>query len=940
MATCFDSVLSDQVFIQIGELTSTMKTPRFILALFLFIVALAKAENCKIKAEDVLNGTIVKMDGSDCETFNSEPCETTENIEELELSRNKITEIKHTMFTCLKKLKRLYLDKNFIKSIHDDAFSNLSHLEELKLRENRISSVSPGIFKGLTSLKKLFLGHNSITQIKENTFSHLKSLENLELNNNSLQEIADGAFDQLKLATLNLNFNHLEGLPVFKDSDSLISILQISNNPVKILDTKTLGKYHELGELDLKNTHITLIPDGVFINNTKLHKLYLGESRLTDIRQKAFQGTRLRSLDLQGTQITYLPGDDLEGLKILVIKGAKALWEIPIVSFKRLTRASVEYPFHCCLIKAEKDAFAEVSTLPSSQPRGPSAKICVNGTTTTSVPPTRSTTSGWDIPIAKNSKRPNKVITLPPDACLNPDKVVNTPSVDSLENLTCTPLNDAFNPCGDLLDSNALRACSWFVLVFAILGNSFQLFVLLLSKRKISIAKILMCNLAFANLCMGMFLLMIASADLYSLGEYQNFAYNWQYRNGCKIAGFVSIFSTELAVFVLTIITVERYFTIVHPLKLEKHLNTKQIVVLLGVGWGFAVTMAVLPFFEVSSYQKVAICLPFEVQSAFSKVYVTFLLATNGLAFFFVLFCYGRMYCSLGGAGPATSANRVESRVAKRMAMLVITNFACWFPIALVSLIAIYGKALIGVPAAQFFLVFVYPINSFTNPYLYAIGTKHFQIDALEILSRSGVCNPAIEKLRNRLREQLETLPTSRGVTGSKISLSSSRSPQQSPRVSRRNSCNMSHRGSSYKSQNGSMKSNNNYRHTGSSRDRRSCSACNFLTIPLLHRQNYDLDKEREIADSKLSLSLENNKTQNADVSAKEVVLEGYNLLSWNKTTRRSTISNDREEVVHLEPVTTNDFNKGAEKEEEKDKEIEKADSPILQIPVVKVTTC
>lgn len=670
--------------------------------------------------------------------------------------------------------------------------------------------------------------------------------------------------------------------------------------------------------------------------------------------------------DLQGTQIDYLPGDDLEGLQTLVIKGAKALWEIPIVSFKRLTRASVEYPFHCCLIKAKFDTYDEVSTLPSGQPTGPTAKICVKNATTTSVPPitVRPRTTSTD-PYDLGTKRVNKpknseVITLPPDACFNPDEAVTQPTEDPLGKLNCTPANDAFNPCGDLLDSNALRVCSWFVLVFAIFGNSFKLFVLLLSKRKISIAKILMCNLAFANLCMGMFLLMVASADLYSLGEYQNFAISWQYRNGCKIAGFVSIFSTELAVFVLTIITVERYFTIVHPLKLDKHLNTKQIVLLMGVGWGFALTVAVLPFFEVSSYQKVAICLPFEVQSVVSKAYVTFLLATNGLAFFFVLFCYGRMYCSLGGAGPGGSASRVESRVAKRMAMLVITNFACWFPIALISLIAIYGKALISVPAAQFFLVFVYPINSFTNPYLYAIGTKHFQIDALEILSRLGVCNSAIQKLSNRLREQLETLPnSSRGVTGSKISLSSVRSPHQSPGVSPRNSSNMSHRGSSYKSQNGSMKSNNNFRYKGSSRDSRSCSPCNFLTIPLIHRKHYDLDKQRETADSKFSLNLENNITEtphyslkNADVdldtilarrvSAREVVLEGQNLSNWSKAARESTSSNNREELMPLEPATTNDVNKGAEKEEEEqgDKGIEKADSPILQVPVVKVTPC
>lgn len=659
--------------------------------------------------------------------------------------------------------------------------------------------------------------------------------------------------------------------------------------------------------------------------------------------------------DLQSTKISYLPGDGLQGLKKLMIKGAKALWEIPIVSFKRLETASVEYPFHCCLIKSKADSFDVVATQPSIQNTGPTHRICNKSVTTTVRPTTMGRTTTTD-PFVLGTPT-NVGLTLPPDACLDEGKVVTKPTQPPHGNVTCTPENDVFNPCGDLLGSYALRVCSWIVLVFAIVGNSFKLFVLLLSKRKISIAKILMCNLAFANLCMGMFLLMVASGDLYSLNEYQNFAMQWQYGNGCKIAGFVSIFSTELAVFVLTIITVERYFTIVHPLKLDKHLNAKQIIVLMVLGWAFALTMAVLPFFEVSSYQKVAICLPFEVQSTVSKAYVTFLLATNGLAFLFVLFCYGRMYCSLGGSGPGASVNRVEGRVAKRMAMLVITNFACWFPIALVSLIAIYGKTLIKVPAAQFFLVFVYPINSFTNPYLYAIGTKHFQIDALEILSRLGICNSAINKLSSRLRDELETFPNSSRITGSKISLSSLRSPHQSPYMSPRSSSHVSNRGGSYKSRNGSVKSNNNYRYRGSSRGSPSCSTCsNFLTIPLIHRKNYNLDKQREITDS--SFSIENNTVterhrstlKNSDleldkvlarrVSAREVVLEGQILSNWSNAVRRSLTRNNREELMPLEVVTRSDDNKGADHEEDEEKETEKVDSPILQVPVVMVTTC
>ena len=665
--------------------------------------------------------------------------------------------------------------------------------------------------------------------------------------------------------------------------------------------------------------------------------------------------------DLKWTKISFLPGENLESLKNFHIKGVKNLWEIPIVSFKSLKLATVEYPFHCCLINSERSDMGEVGTqAPNPQNTGPTAKICskLNASvvkTTSSTPLT--TTGPVRFKATKNNSTRN-MLPWPSDFCVNPDvEVVTHPPIPTGKLVNCTPMDDAFNPCDNLLGSHALRACSWIVLVFALLGNSIKLLVLLLSKRKTSIAKILMCNLAFANFCMGAFLCMLAGADLYSLGEYQNFAVRWQYRVGCKVAGFVSIFSTELVVFVLTVITVERYFTIVHPLKPNKHMSMKQITVLMAFGWVFAVTMATLPLLPtgISSYEKVAICLPFEVESAVSKVYVTFLLATNGLAFLFVLYCYGRMYCSLGGSESRYSSNRVESRVAKRMAMLVITNFACWFPIALVSLIAIYGKALIGVPAAKFFLVFVYPINSFTNPYLYAIGTKHFQLDALEIISRLGICNSAIKNLSNRLRDQLESMPnSSRGFTESKISLSSMRSPHQTPMVSPRDSNHFSgNRGDSwhsYKSYNGSLRSNNNSQQTGSSKNSTACSPCSFLPIPSIHRKNYELRKQREEYDSKNSLSQQNNSngivrslsctSEQLDeifarrVSAREVVLEG-NIFSSDKKRSRGGTIHDSNENMPLEPEDTDSAKNRMEERMRK-----REDIPMLRVPTVVVTSC
>ena len=661
--------------------------------------------------------------------------------------------------------------------------------------------------------------------------------------------------------------------------------------------------------------------------------------------------------DLSWTKISYLPGENLESLEDFSIEGVKNLWEIPIVSFKSLMNATVEYPFHCCLIHAYWPNIGDIGTKPPNSPNT-SVRYCPQTTTsvtTTSIsstsPPLTTTTDPLHVPVG-NTGFP--VLTLNPNGCVDPGvPVITHPPRAHRKTVICKPEADAFNPCGDLLGSDALRVCSWIVLILALLGNSIKMFVLVMSKRKITIAKILMCNLAMANLCMGLFLCMLASADLYSLGMYQNFAVRWQYRHGCRIAGFLSIFSTELSVFVLTVITVERYFTIVHPLKRNKHLRTNQIITLMVLGWVFSLTMAVLPLlpYGVSSYQKVAICLPFEVESTGSKAYVTFLLATNGLAFFFVLFCYGRMYCSLGGAGTGDSINRVERRVAKRMAMLVITNFACWFPIALVSLIAIYGTTLIGIPAAQFFLVFVYPINSFTNPYLYAIGTKHFQLDALEIIERLGICSSAIKTLRNRIRDELDPLPNaSRVTTESRISLSSMRSPNQTPFVSTKENRTFSeYRGDSCRSHNGSVRSNINIRQqVRSPKNSPSCSSCSFLSIPLTHKRNYSLRQQREESDSIISISFENNSTDNLRstlesphgmdkilarrASAREVFLEG-NSFSSHKKNVRGSISNDSNENMPLKSENE-DLVKSSKEERERE------ESHSLLIPTVMITNC
>lgn len=92
--------------------------------------------------------------------------------------------------------------------------------------------------------------------------------------------------------------------------------------------------------------------------------------------------------------------------------------------------------------------------------------------------------------------------------------------------------------------------------------------------------------------------------------------------------------------------------------------------------------------------------------------------------------CYLKMYCAIRGS---QAWNSNDSRIAKRMALLVFTDFLCWSPIAFFSLTAIFGLPLISLEQAKIFTVFILPLNSCSNPFLYAILTKSFKKECVMI---------------------------------------------------------------------------------------------------------------------------------------------------------------------------------------------------------------
>ena len=489
--------------------------------------------------------------------------------------------------------------------------------------------------------------------------------------------------------------------------------------------------------------------------------------------------------DLSDTSITSLPTIGLGKTKELILKQTPSLKHFPsVLEFSKLEKAELYYPHHCCAFKNPEKQDPEAWRTKQAQER--INRQCAHTTHAATTPaPLQFWKPMEDIaPLVMSTMKPVLDVLATMKSNFHPfnhrnkrsfsgfeDFAQNISEPDHLaehqiglfhgstvsvdENITqnvlcgtiyvynkdilCTPEPDAFNPCEDVMGYFWLRITVWFVLLAALLGNSLVLLVLITSRSKFTVPKFLMCNLAFADFFMGVYLLLLASIDVRTLGEYFNYAVQWQNEGGCQAAGFLSVFSSELSIFTLTIITLERWYAISHAIHLNKRLKLRQSLFLMFVGFLFASALAVLPLAGVSGYGNVSICLPMKADNAVDVGYIISLLVMNGFMFLAICLCYINMYWKVKSGSDCTARSN-DATIAKRMALLVFTNFACWAPIAFFGLTASAGVPLIDITNSKILLVFFYPLNSCANPFLYAILTKQFRKDVFIFLGRYGIC--------------------------------------------------------------------------------------------------------------------------------------------------------------------------------------------------------
>ncbi|KAJ8722304.1 hypothetical protein PYW08_004706 [Mythimna loreyi] len=580
-----------------------------------------------------------------------------------------------------------------------------------------------------------------------------------------------------------------------KDNNSLafLQAIDLEGNHIKRLSPHALRVRAD--QVSLNYNLLEDVPAFAF-KNAQISKLsFRGNTKLKYLDENAFASNLLlRQLDLSNTAITFLPTAGLQNLETLRIEKTPSLKYIPsIYEFQSLQKAYLTHHFHCCAFRFPERHNPTRHKLYETQVALMQAKCANAGQQRT--PQFRKRRSLEAIKILPPQNNSNITVdSLEDDVSTattseeydanlmdeyfsdsgswedaNEQGEFHDPVNNSLgigftmisarcgnfsispRKVECTPIPDALNPCEDVMGWSWLRASVWFVIAAAVVGNVAVLLVLLTNHTEITVPRFLMCHLAFSDLCTGIYLFMLAVVDLRSYGEFFNYAFDWQYGVGCKIAGFLSVFSGQLSVITLTIVTLERWFAITYAIYLERRISLSAAAKIMMGGWLYSFVMAGLPLIGVSDYSSTSICLPVESKDVGDAVYQGGIFVVSAIAWVTIVVCYVQIYRSLGGGesyGGRGAAAAAERRIANKMALLIGTDLLCWAPVAFFGITALAGVPLVDVSHGKVLLVFFYPLNACANPFLYAILTKQYRRDFITLVARTGHCNWLVEKYK------------------------------------------------------------------------------------------------------------------------------------------------------------------------------------------------
>nr|ARK36624.1 G-protein coupled receptor GRL101 [Sagmariasus verreauxi] len=496
------------------------------------------------------------------------------------------------------------------------------------------------------------------------------------------------------------------GLQYFPDIEENINRFIFADNNLSVtLQEKAIQDHDNMVYLDLSRNHIQHIKNGTFRYLWRLRILILSQNNLTNLTEGAFDGLHnLRTLHLDGNQIASLGPVAFYGLAALPTldlshQSLNLISPRAFVGLRNLTTLSLSHNLLASLDDAAFSGLRNVKKLDLTH-------------------------NAIQVLSDKMFHHMPRLLHLETDewrlCCL----------ARHIEK--CLPEGDEFSSCEDLMSNLVLRVCIWILGFIALLGNSFVILWRSFYSSGNKMHSFLIVNLGVGDFLMGVYLIIVAVVDHQYRGVYAAYELSWRTSSLCQLAGFISTFSSELSVFTLTVITVDRLIVIKFPFGARRVEGSVTRMVMAGV-WILVAILSGLPLTYLdyfhNFYGRSGVCLALHITNEKPNGWeysVFIFLVLNLLSFGVMAVSYVLMYMTARdthtAARTGAQARAGDAGMATRMTLIVATDAACWLPIIFLGIASLSG---LTIPPKVFswIAVFVLPLNAAINPVLYTLST-------------------------------------------------------------------------------------------------------------------------------------------------------------------------------------------------------------------------
>ncbi|KAL8589162.1 hypothetical protein ACOMHN_052500 [Nucella lapillus] len=302
----------------------------------------------------------------------------------------------------------------------------------------------------------------------------------------------------------------------------------------------------------------------------------------------------------------------------------------------------------------------------------------------------------------------------------------------NIDDSACHAPKNEISSCKDLLQSWTYRGFLWLVACLSVTGNALCFCARFLANRMSSSSgfSVFVINLTMADFLMGVYIVIIGIADEQFRGTYLNHDTTWQSSVMCKVAGVLSLLSSEVSALIIWIITLDRFIALHFPFSSLRFSRASAAVACLFI-WLVGWFLALVPLLPVTShwdfYGQTGICIPLPVTTQeFKGKWYSFsvVIAFNFLLFLFISTGQSLIYWSIQKSTLKTNTTKAsrDMTIARRLITVAVTDFLCWFPIGTCGLLALAGVP-VPVEVNVALAIFVLPLNSAINPFMYTFNT-------------------------------------------------------------------------------------------------------------------------------------------------------------------------------------------------------------------------